>query len=284
MLARSIKTVGPVALVLLAHACAAESPRNNTSPPVVTIIVTDYGYEAPETVQAGLTAFHIVNHGEQPHTATIVRLEAGRTLAEYIEAYGEANRTRGARPDWATFLGGSAAFRQHDEGKVTIELEPGNYAWVCFVPGPDGVAHLLKHKQAQAFVVQPRSEDATAPGPLEPTVSLQMFDYTYQISAPIRSGKHMIRVENMGVEPHHVLLFKLGAQKTAADFQSWMRSEMQGDGPATFVGAMAELSKATGAYFEAELSTGEYALVCLVAGRDEVPHFEKGMIHYVRVE
>lgn len=57
------------------------------------------------------------------------------------------------------------------EGNATIYLEPGNYAWVCFVPGPDGVSHLLKHNQAHAFVVRPRTGNTSAPS--APNSSIQ---------------------------------------------------------------------------------------------------------------
>jgi hypothetical protein len=284
MVTRFIRNTWPIPVV--AFACMAEVSGNNMEtavpPPVITVTATDYAFEAPNTVTAGFTTFRIENQGDQMHGATVVRLESGRTLPEYIAAYGEANRTRGARPAWAKFLGGSVAL-PHSEGRATLYLEPGNYAWVCFVPGPDGILHLLKHNQALAFEVRPGSVKTPAPSAPEPTVTLRMLDYTFQLSAPLTLAKHVIRVENVGAEPHHALLFKLVPGKTMDDFQAWMQNNMQGEAPSTFVGAMAELSTRTEAYFEVDLSAGEYLLVCLVAGRDEVPHNAKGMIQLIRV-
>jgi hypothetical protein len=252
------------------------------APPVVTIIATDYAYEAPDTVQAGVNVFRLVNHGDQVHAATIVRLEAGKTLADYKEAYGEAHRVRGARPTWATFRGGPVAVMR-GEGSATLSLEPGNYAWVCFVPGPDSVSHLLKHNQAHAFVVRPRTGDTPAPSAPDPSVSLRMLDYSFQLTAPLKAGRHTIRVENVGADYHHVLLFKLTPGKTIQDVEDWLHKRMEGEAPSTFVGAMGELSPGTNAYLEVDLTAGEYVLACVITGRDEVSHAVKGMIQQIRV-
>jgi hypothetical protein len=31
-----------------------------------------------------------------------------------------------------------------DTSSSTVALEPGNYALLCFVPGPDGIPHVAK--------------------------------------------------------------------------------------------------------------------------------------------
>jgi hypothetical protein len=268
-------------------ACARrdEAPSADTAarqPAALTITATDYAFDAPDTVPAGLTTVRLVNHGDQPHAASLVRLEAGRTLPEYIQAYREANRTKGPRPEWASFHGGPSALVAHSEGNATLYLEPGNYAWVCFVPGPSGIVHLLEHRQAHGFVVQPGSGETATSAPV-PTGSIRMLDFSLELSAPIKAGRHVIRVENAGVEPHHVLLFKLAPGKSMEDVQAWMQSNMQGEPPAAPAGAMAEMSAGTEAWFELDLPAGDYVLVCLVAGRDEVPHIAKGMIQHIRV-
>lgn len=285
--ARCITSAWPIAAILLVVAgngtrLASNAQTKTGASPVVTIIAADYTYDAPHTVAAGFNVFRLVNHGDQAHAATLVRLEGGKTLTDYIEAYREANRTHGARPVWATFRGGPVAFAR-GEGNAMLYLEPGNYAWVCFVPGPDGVSHLLKHNQAHAFVVRPRTGDTPAPSAPEPSVSLRMLDYSFQLTAPLKAGRHVIRVDNVGADPHHVLLFKLTPGRTIQDFQAWLQKHMEGEAPSTYVGAMAELSTGADAYFEVNLTAGEYVLVCLITGRDAVSHAAKGMIRQIRV-
>jgi hypothetical protein len=295
------KLAFPFALLIVTAAygsgCSSEHEGARTgttdeAPTVVTISATDYAFEAPDTLRAGWTRVRLVNRCDQPHAATLVRLDPGRTLPEYIQAYREANRTRGARPDWARFLGGPVALLPHGEGNATLQLEPGNYAWVCFVPGSDHIAHVLAHNQAHAFVVRPGSGDAPAPKPPELTASLRMLDYSFELSAPLKAGKRVIRIENVGVEPHHLLLFKLAPGRTLEDFQSrdldlfeaWLWNHKQGEAPTTFVGGMDTQSHGAEAYLELDLPAGDYVFVCLVGGRDGVPHIAKGMIQHVRID
>lgn len=52
--------------------------------PVISVTATDQTYEAPDTVSAGFNVLRLVNRGERLHTATVVRLEEGRSLPEYL--------------------------------------------------------------------------------------------------------------------------------------------------------------------------------------------------------
>ena len=286
MSARSIASARTIGAVVLALACTESRDASNSqtaaASPVVTITSTDYAIEAPDTLSAGFTVFRLLNHGEEPHEANLVRLEGGRTLPEFIKEYGDAVRTVRPRPDWAKRLGGPAAF-PHAESNATLYLEPGSYAWVCNVPGPDGVVHVVKHNEARAFVVRERSTDSPQPRAPQPTVSVRLLDYSFQLSAPLTAGKHTVRVENDGIEPHHLLLFKLAPGKTMEDFNAWMQN-MQGEPPATVAGTMSTLSTGADAYTEVDLSAGDYVLVCLVAGRDDVPHVAKGMVQQIRID
>jgi hypothetical protein len=43
-----------------------------------------------------------------------------------------------------------------------------------------------------------------------------MLDYSFQLTAPLKAGRHVIRVDNVGADPHHVLLFKRVVKSMAA--------------------------------------------------------------------
>jgi hypothetical protein len=260
-----------------------DSAAVTVAPTVVNVSANDSTIEAPDTLSAGFITVRLVNHGTEGHGATLVRLGDGKTLPEYLDAYDEANRIRGPRPAWASFHGGAAVLPGAEAAAATLYLEPGNYAWVCFVPGPDGRVHLRDRRQAHAFVVVPRGE-VPAPAPPEPTISVRMVDFGYELSGPVAAGKHLIQVTNAGVEPHHTILFRLAPGKALDDFKAWVANQMQGEGPAEFVGALAEQTGGTRAWLEVDLAAGNYVLVCLVAGRDEEPHMAKGMIQQIQVE
>jgi hypothetical protein len=92
----------------------------------------------------------------------------------------------------------------------------------------------------------------------------------------------MIRVENVGVEPHEVGLLKLAPGKTMLDFQAWMRNP-QGQPPVNLFGGVSSLVTNGEAYFEVELTPGDYLLVCFVTAPDGRPHTDHEMIQQVRI-
>ena len=281
----SSKVVSVAAALICGMGCGNAPETSQDSPvpiPTTTASATDYTYDAPDTVSAGLQRIRFVNRDDQGHSLTVVRVDGGRTLRDWIEAYREANRTAGPRPEWATFHGGTGLFGS-GEASVIVDLVPGDYGLVCFMPGPSGTSHLLEHDEAHAFSVVPGQVDAAVPNRPEPTATVRMLDYSYELSAPLVAGPQVIHVENVGVDPHHVLLFRMLPGRTQGDFQAWLETGLQSDPPAEIAAALSELSTGADAYLEADLQPGDYVLVCLVAGHDEVPHAAKGMISHIAI-
>jgi hypothetical protein len=57
----------------------------------------------------------------------------------------------------------------------------------------------------------------------------------------------------------------------------------QGPPPATSVGGVSSLAANTEAYFEVDLTSGDYALLCFVTAPDGRPHTEHGMIQRISI-
>ncbi len=274
-----------IAIVVSAAGCTpGEEPARTgaaTAPAVITLTATDYAFEAPDSIPAGFTTFRLVNRSEQFHMAQLIKLEAGRTLADFLPAYGQAFRTAGPRPEWATRLGGPGVAEPHGEAAVTQHLEAGNYAWICLVnPPPDGIPHVLKG-MAHPFVVLADSAAAARTAP-EAAVVIRLADYGFSVSAPLTAGRLMIRVENTGAEPHELGLVKLAPGKNRRDFEAWLEN-LEGPPPASLAGGVASLAAAKEAYFEADLTPGDYVLFCLVTAPDGRPHTAHGMIQQVHI-
>ncbi|MGH7516332.1 MAG: hypothetical protein ACREOC_02505 [Gemmatimonadales bacterium] len=148
MSAHSTTPAPLIAIVALVAACTAgnEAPHPNAAaaPTVVILTAIDYAFEAPDTIPAGFTTFRMVNNSEQFHMAQLIKLEGGRTLDDFLQAYSEAFRTVGPRPEWAKRLGGPGVADPHGESNATQYLEAGSYAWICLVnPPPDQAARSL---------------------------------------------------------------------------------------------------------------------------------------------
>lgn len=276
-----------IAIPTLVAACAAadeELPPGQAAvaPDDVTVTATDYAFEAPDTIAAGLTTFRLVNNGDQLHMAQLIRFEPGKTLDDFLVAYDEAFRTKGPRPSWATRLGGPGAAEPRERSNATHHLEPGSYAWICLMNIPDGIPHVLKGKMAKPFVVRDASPDAVSRRVPDADVVIRLVEYSFDISAPLGTGRQVIRVENQGAEPHEIAVLKLTPGKTSRDLELWMQNPA-GPPPASSVGGVSSLAANREAYFEVELSEGEYVLLCLVTAPDGRPHTAHGMIQYIRI-
>ena len=92
------------AAALLAAAC--ESKQKPATPPpapaVVTIHASDFSFDAPAAIPAGVTTFHLVNDGPGLHHALFVRLDNGKTVADLLTSM----KTLRALPAWVTYVGG----------------------------------------------------------------------------------------------------------------------------------------------------------------------------------
>jgi len=273
--------------LLSATACSAnrEMPRTVAAAPaptVVTLTAVDYAFEAPDTVEAGVTTFRLLNDGSQLHMAQLIKLEGGKSLDDFLVAYTEAFRTSGPRPPWAPRFGGPGAADPGGSSNATQYLEPGSYAWICIMNAPDGIPHVVKTRMAKAFTVRARNDAPASRTAPASSLVFQLVDYAFQITGPLTAGRHVIRVENAGTEPHEVALLRLAPGKTMADFQAWMQNP-QGPPPGNSVGGVSSLAPRVQAYFEVDLTAGEYVILCFVTAPDGRPHTEHGMIQHVRI-
>ena len=289
-----------IALVAFLPACASdrEAPRPNLAaavPNVISLTATEYAFAAPDTLPAGWTTFRLANHGEEVHYGHMVQLEAGRTVQELVDAYAEAIRTSGPRPKWMTRFGGPGGAAPGDSSSVTQYLEPGPYVWICPIEDSVGTPHFAMG-EFKPFVVHaagPGSADrAAAP---EAGMVVRLMDYSFAIDLPLQAGRHMIRVENAGVEPHDLVLMKLAPGKTVEDVRRWMnperarRSDDAGEPEPSLAdlgnvaGGIAAIAPGMQSFFEADFTAGEYVLICMATAPDGRSHIEHGMIRQITV-
>lgn len=291
---------GPwLALLGFLPACAPrdEEPRQDpaAAPNVVALSATEYAFEAPDTIPAGWTTFHLSNHGGEVHYGHIVQLDSGRTVEELVAAYEQAIRTSGPRPKWVTRFGGPGGTAPGATSSVTQYLEPGSYVWICPVEDDAGNPHFGKG-EVRPFVVgtaDPAGAGrAAAP---EADVVIHLLDFEFALDALLPAGRHTIRVENGGVEPHDLVMLKLAPGRTVEDVRAWLNPERarrpdQAAEPAptlesigTGAGGIAAIGPGMEAFFEADLAPGEYVLVCMATAPDGRSHIEHGMIRQVSV-
>ncbi|MGH7711123.1 MAG: hypothetical protein ACREOG_07555 [Gemmatimonadaceae bacterium] len=254
-------------------------------PTVITITATDFAFQTPHTLAAGWTTFRLTNNGGQPHMAQLIRLERGMTPADFLKAYGEAFRTKGPRPERARRLSGPGVATPQQTSNATLYLEPGNYLWICLFNLPDGVPHVVGHEMAQPFVVKASGVNAQVQAAPTADVVMRLTDYAFGLSTPLTAGRRTVRVENVGTESHEVGVVKLVTGKTIKDFEAWMQDPGKAplESTASVAGGVTSLAPGADAYFEVDLTPGEYVLLCFVTAPDGRSHIEHGMIQQIRV-
>jgi hypothetical protein len=109
----------------------------------VDVNATDYAFHLGD-VAAGRTSFVLTNDGAEAHVLEILELADGVTLDQALEADGDSGTLVGY---WQTNLAAPG-----DDETVTFDVEPGNYALVCFIPTADGTPHLM-HGMQHEFTV-----------------------------------------------------------------------------------------------------------------------------------
>lgn len=277
------------ALVLSNAACtvdraAAENGQTASqaaaAPNVVEVTATEFAFAAPATVPAGLTTVRLLSQGREMHHAQLVKLEEGHTAEELTQAIA-AGGAHGEIPSWAHFVGGPNAPAPNGTSEATMELEPGSYALVCFIPSGDGVPHIMKGMIKPITVVP--SQTATQAQAEVADVRMTLRDYSFDIAPEITAGRHTIRVENVAAQPHELVLMKLGEGKSPQDLLAWLQ-KMDGPPPAMPLGGTSFLSTGEVNQVTIDFTPGEYVLLCFVpdAGNG-APHVAHGMVRQITV-
>lgn len=279
---RHMKHRSTVFLLATAAACAGSgdmppdsSATSNVPPSEVTITARDFAFTMPDSVPSGWTKITLVNEGPQLHHAQLVRFDDGKTLADFEAAL----KAGGPPPTWVHDAGGPNPPPDGGSASTMQNLEPGQYAVVCFVDLPDRVPHIMKG-MSKAFVVTPSATTVAEPSS---SVTITIADYSFATSTPLTTGKHTVKVVNNGPQSHEVAFFRLNDGKTVEDFMKFAES-YQGAPPGMSVGGIAGVPPGSNTYFDVDLTPGEYILICFVPdAKDGKPHVAHGMMQRVTI-
>jgi hypothetical protein len=167
------------------------------------------------------------------------------------------------------------------EGNTTQYLEPGSYVLICPIESGGGIPHFTKG-MVKPFVVRAGAVDAAHRTAPEASLVMRLREYTFAPDIPLVPGWHTIRVANEGTESHDIAMLKLEPGKTMQDIQRFFQAP-QGQPPFRLAGGVAPIAPGIEAYFEAELTPGEYLLVCFSTSPDGRSHIEHGMLQQVRI-
>lgn len=269
----------------VALAACSGSPATSGSPSGTTgqlaMTALDYSFDVPATVQAGATTISLKNAGKEEHQAQLARFSEGKQLSDLLPAL-KAN-------DFATALGmitlwgGPTAVLPGETGTVGVILEPGNYVFLCFIGGPDGVPHFAKGMVAPIVVTAPATAGELPAG----DASLTLKDFTFEGLDTLTAGPHTVSITNEGPQPHEAGIVRLSEGVTIDDLKKALSASEPPSGPPPFtsaagIAAIAPNAKAT---LDLDLEPGNYVFLCFVPDpATGKAHAQLGMMAPLTVE
>jgi hypothetical protein len=289
---RSIRLI-PLAAAFGIAACsvkeAPKTPDTTTATPAaatpaapneVVITASEYKFEAPDQIPAGLTTFKLNDTGKEMHHATLIKLDSGKTVQDL--ANGMKNMKPGTPPPgWVIPAGGPNAAPPGGGSALTMVMKPGNYAIVCFIPDAKGVPHVMHGMIKGLTVTENPNANMTEP---TPDVTVTLKDYQFEFSTPLTAGKHTIKIVTAPGQPHEFTFFQLSPGKVAADLPKYVETGMKGPPPALPLGGVAAMAAGEAVYYTVDLKPGDYAIVCFLEdAKDGKPHYTHGMVQQIKV-
>ncbi|MEP6508658.1 MAG: hypothetical protein ABJC63_10575 [Gemmatimonadales bacterium] len=279
-----------VALVTMGACSAKEEPKTAVvdssaavapaAPNVVNITASEYKFDAPADVPAGMTTFTMTNSGKEMHQAALIKLDSGKTMDDLMAGM-KAMKPGAPPPGWVIAAGGANAAAPTSSSSLTTNLQPGNYVLACFIPDAKGVPHVMSG-MAKALTVTPNATANTT----EPTsdITVTLSDYKFDLSTPLTAGKHTLKIETAPGQPHEFTFFQLAAGKTPADLTKYVETGMKGPPPGMPLGGVAALGSGNPVFYTVDLKPGDYAIVCFLNdAKDGKPHYAHGMTQAIKI-
>ena len=263
-----------VTLAAVLPSCSSAAARDEAPrPPVIAIGATDYAFQVPDTMRAGLATFTLRNAGAEVHHLQIIRLDSGKTMDDFRAIM----RAEAMPPAWVRLSGGPGAVLPGDSASVTLELVPATYVFLCFIPAADHVPHVAKGMMRVVTVVPP-SGDAPAAAAPRADVGMVLADYRFELSGALRAGQQVIEVTNVSRQPHEVAIVRLAPGRTTQEFVAWT-NDMKQPAPGRPVGGTTGLLPGERNWLSLDLEPGNYVLLCFVPDpSDGRSHIEHGMV------
>lgn len=248
-------------------------------PHELVIRARDFAYEAPDSVPSGPTTIRLVNEGPDYHHVSLLRLEDGKTLDDFKQALA-TSKPGSPPPDWLIDVGGPNT-PEPDGGEfvASLDLEPGNYAMVCFIPDSTQTPHFV-HGMVKGLTVVPSGENEAMPAA---DAVMTLYDYGFRMDQPLVAGPQQVRVVNEAEQVHEVFILKLNPGRTSEDFLQWMAAPA-GPPPGSAVGGITGIAPGQENLMSLDLAPGNYALYCFVPdATDGKPHLMHGMATMITV-
>jgi hypothetical protein len=297
------RSLGSIVLVfaLLLVACQPIQPASieaAPSAPTVSFTAVEDGeafsYDGPASIAGGMTRLELVNPGAQEHGLWAVRLDEGYGFEDMLGVM-MSEEPMDEFPTWMTFYGGVTA-AHGQSAAYTVDLAEGAYTIFSIAGFESGMPDFARGMVGMFEVTAGSGAEVSAP---TADLRVDMVDFSFILDGTPTAGSNLVEVTNSGVEPHEMILLKLGEGVTlAAALEMMMMAgeeggeEAAGDEmaeggqpPVLPAGGTGPMSTGITAWYELEFESGDYGLVCFVSSpaNEGAPHLMLGMAQQITV-
>ena len=238
--------------------------------PVVVVTAYDFAFKAPDSLPAGVATLRLVNRGAESHQLVLMRLDDTTSVERAMRAL--ANDESSIPGMHAASGIESAAPGASNE--TSIVLRAGHYVMICELPSTDHRAHV---KKGMLHALTVSSRDAAPDTALPASVAtVRLTDYHIELSAPLRPGTRLVRVENDGQYRHHLIVARVLHNATLAEIDEW--DGVSKPAPLQTIGGASALDPGYASVTALRVTPGRYILACILnGGPAHKMHYQLGM-------
>jgi hypothetical protein len=275
----SIRVIACVATALAAVFAFAACGDSDDEAQSLSISISGDGkaakFSGPESAESGEAEITFSNETKDEAEMQLIRVEGDHSAEDVVEGLEDASSGK-PFPDWFFAGGGVSPAKPGESKSVTQVLYPGTYYTT------NTEADQLDPKSMLAFEVTGDEPDKA----LEADATVKAAEYTFE-PEDLTAGENEIAFENVGAQPHHLLIAPLNGDNTVKDVEAAIKEESKGPPPfdeKEFQGT-AVIEGGESQLVEMDLDPGRYVMLCFISDRQGgPPHALKGMIDEVEVD
>jgi hypothetical protein len=231
-------------------------------------------FSGPESAESGEAEITFTNETKEEAELQLLRVEGNHSAEEVVEGLEAASNGK-PFPEWFFAGGGVSPAKPGESGSVTQVLYPGTYYTT------NTEADQIDPKSMLAFEVTGDEPDEE----LEGDATVQAAEYSFAPEG-LTAGENEIAFENVGAQPHHLLIAPLKGDGTVEDVEAAIKEEK---GPPPFdeskFQGTAVIEGGESQLVEMDLEPGRYVMLCFISDRQGgPPHALKGMVDEVEVD
>ncbi len=272
-----------------------------TQPNVVEIRAVGMTFEGSSEIPPGWTTFKFVNASSMIHFALIDVPPEGITAQIFTDTAGKyfqdamdgmnagdeeaVNAAFGKFPAWIGDLrrhGGPGFLSPGLTGETTVYLEPGNYAFECYVK-TNGIFHTTSPGDGKLgmmleFTV---TDEKTGAPELIANVTLAVNNSGMEIvNGALKAGMNTIRVNFVEQQAlpsfvgNDVHIMRVENDESISQADAWLdwraKDGLEDPSPVTFLGGINDMPEGSHGYFTVDLQPGNYAFIAEVPRPQEL--------------